>query len=210
MLSQIRPAASLIALFTLLCGVVLPLAFTGLGALALPYQSGGSLIVRNGKVIGSAIIGQNFVSDKYVHGRPSALMGADPKDSTKQIPTPYDAGESGASNLAPTSKALIDRVKADVAKLGTTPVPGDAVTTSGSGLDPDISPEAALLQVARVAKARGVTPDAVRAVLAGQVQAPRLGIFGGSLVNVLATNLALDAAFPAAASVSEQAGRSKS
>jgi K+-transporting ATPase ATPase C chain len=122
MLAQIRPAVTLIAIFTLLCGVVFPLAFTGFGAMALPFQSGGSLIMRDGKVIGSAIIGQNFTSEKYFQGRPSALMGADPKDASKQVPTPYDAGESGASNLAPTSKALIDRVTAAVAKFGAAPV----------------------------------------------------------------------------------------
>jgi K+-transporting ATPase ATPase C chain len=199
MVSQFRPAMTLIAIFTLLCGVVFPLAFTELGALALPFQSGGSLIVQNGKVIGSAIIGQNFTSDKYFQGRPSALMGTDPKDASKMVPTPYDASESGASNLAPTSKALVDRVTGDVAKFGAKPVPGDAITTSGSGLDPDISPATATAQVARVAKARHVTAEAVQAVLAQHVEGPSLGFIGGAHVNVLAVNLALDAALPVAA-----------
>jgi K+-transporting ATPase ATPase C chain len=196
MLAQIRPAVTLIAIFTLLCGVVFPLAFTGFGAMALPFQSGGSLIMRDGKVIGSAIIGQNFTSEKYFQGRPSALMGADPKDASKQVPTPYDAGESGASNLAPTSKALIDRVTAAVAKFGAAPVPADAVTTSGSGLDPDISPATASAQIARIAKARAVQPAAVQAILAQHVEGPSLGFIGEAHVNVLTLNLALDAALP--------------
>jgi K+-transporting ATPase ATPase C chain len=198
MLAQIRPAVTLIVMFTLLCGVIFPLAFTGFGAVALPFQSGGSLIERNGKIVGSALIGQNFTSDKYFQGRPSALMGADPKDASKQVPTPYDAGESGASNLAPTSKALVDRVTASVARFGAAPVPGDAVTTSGSGLDPDMSPATASAQVARIAKARGVKPQAVQAVLEQHVDGPALGIFGPPHVNVLILNLALDAALPPA------------
>jgi K+-transporting ATPase ATPase C chain len=198
MLAQIRPAVTLIVMFTLLCGVVFPLAFTGFGAVAIPYRSGGSLIVQDGKIVGSAIIGQNFTSEKYFHGRPSALMGADLKDASKQVPTPYDAGESGASNLAPTSKALIDRVTASVAKFGAAPVPADAVTTSGSGLDPDISPATAAAQVARIARARAVQPAAVQALLAQHIAGPSLGFIGEAHVNVLTLNLALDAAFPAA------------
>ena len=149
----------MILVFTLLTGLAIPLGFVGVGQVAFPFQAGGSLISRNGHPVGSALIGQNFTSDKYFHARPSALMGTDPKDSSKQVPTPYDASESGASNLAPASKALSDRVAGDVAQAGAKDVPGDMVTTSASGLDPDISPESAMLQVARVAPARGLSPD---------------------------------------------------
>ena len=192
MISQFRPALVMILGFTLLTGLAVPLAFVGAGQAVFPFQAGGSLIVRGGRTYGSALIGQNFTSDKYFHGRPSALMGTDPKDSSKQVPTPYDAGESGASNLAPASKALSDRVSADVVAIGARDVPGDMVTTSASGLDPDISPENAALQVARVAKARGMSADAVRAVLARHVDRPELGFVGAARVNVLALNLALD------------------
>ena len=192
MIAQIRPVMVMITLFTLLTGLIFPLGFVEFGKLAFPYQAGGSLIERNGKIVGSALIGQNFTSVKYFHGRPSALTGTDPKDSTKQVPTPYDASESGASNLAPAAKALVDRVTADVAKAGVKGVPGDMVTSSASGLDPDISPANAALQVGRVAKARGMTPGAVRAILAAHTQGPALGFFGGARVNVLALNLALD------------------
>jgi K+-transporting ATPase ATPase C chain len=192
MVSQFRPVIVMIALFTLLTGFVFPLGFVGLGQLALPFQAGGSLIERNGKVVGSALIGQAFTSAKYFQGRPSALMGTDPKDSSKQVPTPYDASESGASNLAPTAKALIDRVTADVAKAGAKPVPGDMLTTSASGLDPDISPENAARQVARVEQARGVPDATIQAVLAAHTDGPALGFIGAPHVNVLALNLALD------------------
>jgi len=192
MLRHLRPVITLLVLFTLVTGVAFPLAFSAAGSLALPFQSGGSLVERNGKVIGSALLGQDFESAKYFHGRPSALMGADPKDSSKQIATPYDAGESGASNLAPTSKALLDRVAADVAHAGVKPVPGDAVTTSASGLDPDISPENAATQVARVAAARGMRPDAVAALVAEHTRGRLLGIIGEPRVNVLELNIALD------------------
>jgi K+-transporting ATPase ATPase C chain len=192
MIAQIRPVVVMITLFTLLTGFIFPLGFVAFGKLAFPYQAGGSLIQQNGKVVGSALIGQNFTSDKYFHGRPSALMGTDPKDSSKQIATPYDASESGASNLAPASKSLVDRVTADVAKVGSPKVPADAVTTSASGLDPDISPENAALQVARVAKARGLPAERVQAVLTAQTQSPALGFLGAAHINVLALNLALD------------------
>jgi K+-transporting ATPase ATPase C chain len=193
MVSQLRPAITLIAIFTLLTGVLMPLGFVGFGKLVMPYQAGGSLIVQNGKVVGSAIIGQNFTSDKYFHGRPSALMGTDPKDSTKQVATPYDASESGASNLAPTSKALVDRVTGDVKAFHGASVPADAVTTSASGLDPHISPENAALQIERVAKARNLSPDAVKRLVDAHTEAPFLGVLGAPRVNVLAINLALDA-----------------
>jgi potassium-transporting ATPase KdpC subunit len=194
MLSQLRPAVSMIAMFTLLMGAALPTGIAGLAGLALPFQAGGSLITKNGKVIGSAIIGQQFTAPKYFWPRPSALMGTDPKDSSKQVPTPYDASESGASNLAPSSKALIDRVTGDVPKYGPGPVPADAVTTSASGLDPDISPENAARQIARVAKARGISADAVRVVVAANTHGRMFGLLGDPRVNVLALNIALDAA----------------
>jgi len=193
-ISQIRPVIVMITLFTLLTGIIFPLGFVGLGKLVFPYQAGGSLIERDGKVVGSALIGQVFTSDKYFQGRPSALSGPDPKDSTKTVGTPYDASESGASNLGPTSKALLDRVNGDLAKAGAKPVPGDMVTSSASGLDPDISPENAARQVARVAKARGVSEDTVLALVAAHTDGPALGFVGMPHVNVLALNLALDAA----------------
>jgi K+-transporting ATPase ATPase C chain len=193
MLAHLRPVVVLITVFTVLTGFVFPLGFTALGSALFPFQAGGSLVQRDGKVIGSEIIGQNFTSEKYFWGRPSALMGADPKDSSKQVATPYDASESGASNLGPTSKALIDRVTGDVAKAGGKNVPGDMVTTSGSGLDPDISPATALRQVARVAKARGLAPARVQALVAAHVEPPALGFIGSPRVNVLELNLALDA-----------------
>ncbi len=194
MISQIRPVLVMITGFTLLTGLAIPLAFVGVGQAAFPFQANGSLISRDGHTLGSALIGQSFTSDKYFHARPSALMGTDPKDSSKQVPTPYDASESGASNLAPASKALSDRVAADVAKAGGTNVPADMVTTSASGLDPDISPENAALQIERVAKARGVSPDVVRALVVSHVAGPELGFVGAPRVNVLALNLALDEA----------------
>ena len=192
MLAQFRPVVVMITLFTVLTGFVFPLGFVAFGKLAFPFQAGGSLIQRDGKVVGSAIIGQNFISSKYFHGRPSALMGTDPKDSSKQVATPYDASESGASNLAPAAKSLVDRVTGDVAKTGSTDVPADMVTTSASGLDPDISLENAALQAARVAKARGMTVDAVNTLVSAQTEGPALGFFGSAHVNVLALNLALD------------------
>ncbi len=192
MLKQLRPAIVLIVIFTALTGVAFPLAFTAVGGALLPFQAGGSLIVRGGKVIGSAIIGQNFTSDKYFHGRPSALMGADPKNPSKQVPTPYDASESGASNLAPTSKSLVDRVTGDVKAYGSHDVPADAVTSSGSGLDPDISPQTAALQVARVAKARHLAEPDVQRVVDAHTDGRYLGFLGEKRVNVLQLNLALD------------------
>jgi K+-transporting ATPase ATPase C chain len=158
----------------------------------LPFQAGGSLLSRDGHVVGSALIGQNFTSDKYFHGRPSALMGTDPRDSSKQVATPYDAGESGASNLASTSKALIDRVHGDLPHYGGTSVPADAVTSSGSGLDPDISPQNAGTQVRRVAQARGIPVAAVQQILSSHIEEPMLGFLGAPRVNVLALNMALD------------------
>ena len=198
MLREIRPAIVFIIALTVITGLIYPLAITGIAGVIFPDQAKGSFIERDGKVVGSALIGQNFVSDKYFHGRPSAISGPDPKDPSKTVPTPYDATNSSASNLGPTSKALSDRVAGDLAKLKAenpnAPVPADLVTTSASGLDPDISPEAALFQVPRVAKARNLPEDKVRELVNGQIAGRLLGIIGEPHVNVLALNLALDAA----------------
>ena len=197
MRSRFRPAASLILLFTLLLGVAFPVALAGLFGAVLPYQASGSLLRRDGQPVGSALIGQDFTGPAWFHARPSALTGTDPKDPSKTIPTPYDASESGASNLAPTSAALIARVKADAAKLGGGRVPADAVTASGSGLDPDISPAFAALQVARVAQARGLPVGQVRGLVAAHTAGRWLGFIGEPRVNVLRLNLALAGVAPA-------------
>ena len=197
-MKHIRPAIVMIIAMTVITGLIYPLAMTGIAQVAFPYQANGSLIEKDGKVIGSALIGQNFTSDKYFHGRPSATTEPDPKDPTKTVAVPYAADNSAGSNLGPTAKALVDRVKDDVAKLHAenpnVPVPQDLVTTSASGLDPDISPAGADFQVPRVAKARGMTEDAVRALVAANTHPRFLGVFGEPHVNVLALNLALDAA----------------
>jgi K+-transporting ATPase ATPase C chain len=196
MLREIRPAIVMLLAFTLITGIVYPFALTGLAKAIFPYQAGGSLIEQNGKVIGSALIGQQFAEAKYFHGRPSATTAPDPKDPSKTVDAPYNAASSGGSNLGPTSKALIDRVKADVAKLKAEnpnmPVPTDLVTTSGSGLDPDISPAGALFQVPRVAKARGLPEQRVRALVESHIKGRTLGFLGEPRVNVLDLNLALD------------------
>jgi K+-transporting ATPase ATPase C chain len=197
MLKQIRPAIVMIIGMTIITGLAYPLLMTGLAQVLFPYQANGSLIVKDGKVIASALIGQNFTSEKYFHGRPSATTEPDPKDPTKTVPTPYAADNSAGSNLGPTSKALVDRVKDDAAKLAAenpnTPIPVDLVTTSASGLDPDITPAAALFQVPRVAKARGVAADRVRQLVEDHIDGRLLGIIGEPHVNVLQLNLALDA-----------------
>jgi potassium-transporting ATPase KdpC subunit len=196
MFKEIRPAIILLIALTLLTGLAYPLAITGLAAIIFPYQSQGSLIERDGKVIGSELIGQAFASDRYFHGRPSATTGPDPADPSKTVPSPYNAANSMGSNLGPTSKVLADRMKQDVDKLkGENPnssVPVDLVTTSGSGLDPDISPEAAYFQVPRVAKARSLAEDRVRQLVAASIEERTLGLLGEATVNVLALNLALD------------------
>jgi K+-transporting ATPase ATPase C chain len=196
MLRQIRPAIVVLVALTLITGLVYPLVMTGIAQLIFPDQANGSLIVRNGKVIGSALIGQDFTSDKYFHGRPSATTAPDPKDPTKTIPAPYNAANSGGSNLAPSNKALIGRVKGDLAKLQKenpgTPVPVDLVTTSASGLDPDISPAAALFQVPRIAKARNLPEDRLRQLVEDNTDDRFLDLLGEPRVNVLELNLALD------------------
>jgi K+-transporting ATPase ATPase C chain len=198
MLKEIRPAVILLLALTLITGLAYPLAMTAIAGVIFPKQAEGSLIERDGKVVGSALIGQEFKDDKYFHGRPSATTMADPADATKTVPAPYNAANSSGSNLGPTSKALNDRVKEDVDKLKAEnpamPVPVDLVTTSGSGLDPDISPEAALFQVPRVAKARNMPEDRVRQLVADKTEGRLAGFLGEPRVNVLALNLALDAA----------------
>ncbi len=192
-MNHLRPAIMLVVLFTLLTGIALPLGFVGLAGAVMPFQAGGSLVVRDGKVVGSALIGQNWTGDKYLQGRPSATTAPDPADASKTVPAPYNAASSGASNAGPTSKGLIERVTADVAKMGGSPVPGDALTTSASGLDPHISPAFAALQVARIAKARGLTVAQVQAAVDAGTEGRLLGLIGEPRVNVLAVNLALDA-----------------
>jgi K+-transporting ATPase ATPase C chain len=198
MLKEIRPAIIVLVVLTLLTGLVYPLAMTAIAGVIFPKQAQGSLIEREGKVVGSALIGQEFKDDKYFHGRPSATTAPDPADATKTIAAPYNAANSGGSNLGPTSRALADRVKEDVDKLKaenpSAAVPADLVTTSGSGLDPDISPEAALFQVPRVAKARNMAEDSVRQLVADYTAGRLGGLLGEPRVNVLALNLALDAA----------------
>ena len=197
MLQHIRPAIVMIVGMTFITGLAYPLAMTGISQVLFPHQANGSLIERDGKVIGSSLIGQNFTSEKYFHGRPSATTDTDPKDSTKTVPAPYNAANSAGSNLGPTSKALVDRVKDDTAKLEAenpgVPVPADLVTTSASGLDPDITPAGALFQVPRVAKARGLSQDVVRQLVEAHTDGRLLGLIGEPHVNVLQLNLALDA-----------------
>jgi K+-transporting ATPase ATPase C chain len=198
MLREIRPAIIILVLLTLITGLAYPLVMTAIAGAIFPKQAQGSLIERDGKVIGSALIGQEFKEEKYFHGRPSATTAPDPADATKTVPAPYNAASSGGSNLGPTSKALNDRIKEDVDKLKaenpSSPVPIDLVTTSGSGLDPDISPEGALFQVPRVAKARNMPVERVRQLVTDNTAGRFAGLFGEPRVNVLALNLALDAA----------------
>ncbi len=194
LLAAIRPAIVLIVAFTALTGLALPLAFVGAGQAVLPGQANGSLIERDGKVVGSALIGQVFTADKYFQARPSATTDTDPADSTKQVPAPYNAAASLASNMGATNKDLSARVKDAVAASGPAPVPADAVTTSASGLDPHITPANAARQVTRVAAARQLPEERVRALLTEATEGRLLGVIGEPRVNVLRLNIALDAA----------------
>ncbi|MGH7033667.1 MAG: potassium-transporting ATPase subunit KdpC [Stellaceae bacterium] len=199
MLREIRPAILMIVVLTIITGLAYPLGMTGLAQLLFPHQANGSLIEKDGRVIGSALIGQNFVSEKYFHGRPSATTEPDPKDPTKTVPVPYAADNSAGSNLGPTSQALVDRVKADAGNLvaeNDAPIPVDLATASASGLDPDITPAAAAFQAARVAKARNLPIDRVQALVNSYTQRRWLGILGEKRVNVLKLNMALDALPP--------------
>jgi K+-transporting ATPase ATPase C chain len=200
MLQHTRPAIVMLALFTLLLGLAYPLAITGIAGVAMPAQAGGSLVRKDGTVIGSALIGQDFTSARYFHGRPSATSAPDPKDASKTIDAPYNAANSSGSNLGPTSRKLVDRVTSEVADLRAQglagPVPADAVTTSASGLDPAISPAFARAQVARVAQARGLGAEQLQALVDGNTAGRLFGILGEPRVNVLRLNLALDALRP--------------
>jgi K+-transporting ATPase ATPase C chain len=198
MLKEFRPAIVILIALTLITGLAYPLAITGIAQVLFPYQANGSMVERDGTVVGSALIGQVFTDDKYFHGRPSATNTPDPNDPTKNVDAPYNAANSGGSNLGPTSKMLADRLAADVDKLKaenpSMAVPVDLVTTSGSGLDPDISPAAALFQVPRVAKARNMPEDRVRGLVDQHTKGRLFGLLGEPRVNVLALNLALDGA----------------
>jgi len=195
-LRLVRSAIVVLVALTVITGLIYPLAMTGIAQVLFPKQAQGSLIERNGTVVGSKLIGQVFESDKYFHGRPSATTAPDPNDSTKTVPAPYNAANSGASNLGPSNKALIDRVQGDMDKLKqqnpSTPIPADLVTTSASGLDPHISPEAALFQVPRIAKARNLPEDRIRQLVTDHTEERFLGLLGEPRVNVLLLNLALD------------------
>jgi len=197
MMKHARPAVMMIVCMTVLTGLVYPLAMTGIAQVLFPWQANGSLVMKDGKVIGSALIGQNFTGEKYFHPRPSATTEPDPKDPTKTVSVPYAADNSSGSNYGPTQKDLIERVKGDAAALAKenpgTPIPVDLVTTSASGLDPDITPAGAMFQVPRVAKARGLPVNQVQALVEAHVDGRTLGVLGEPHVNVLALNMALDA-----------------
>lgn len=196
MLAHLRPAIMMIILFSALTGLAYPLAITGIAQLVFPGKANGSVIERDGKIAGSALIGQNFTSDRYFHGRPSATSAPDPADPSKTVDAPYNAANSSGSNLGPTSKKLVDRVISAIEagfEAGYSDVfAADAVTTSASGLDPHISPQFALAQVPAVAKARNLEESRVRALVEMQIEPRFGGLIGEPRVNVLLLNLALD------------------
>lgn len=196
MLKEVRPAIVFIIALTVITGLIYPLVMTGIAGVIFPYQAQGSLIEKDGKVIGSELIGQPFANDNYFHIRPSATLGPDPNDPSKTTGVPYNAVNSMGSNLGPTNKALIERVKAEADRLKaenpSATIPIDLVTTSGSGLDPDITPEGAYFQVPRIAKARNMPENTLRELVAEHIQGRTLGLFGEPRVNVLELNLALD------------------
>jgi K+-transporting ATPase ATPase C chain len=198
MLKELRPALVLIVMFTVITGLIYPFVITGIAQVAFPHQANGSLVVKDGNVVGSELMGQPFSTDNYFHGRPSATVAPDPADSSKTVDAPYNAANTSGSNLGPTSKTLIERVTKDVEERKSqnpnAKVPTDLVTASGSGLDPHISPEAALFQVPRVAKARNLPEDRVRQLVNERIEGRVLGVLGEPRVNVLALNLALDRA----------------
>ena len=197
MLKEIRPAIVMILLMTVVTGFVYPLAMTGIAGAVFPHQAGGSLIEKDGKVLGSELIGQNFAKPGYFHGRPSATSDVDPKDPAKTVPAPYNAANSSGSNAGPTSKSLAERVQEDIKALKeenpNAPIPIDLVTTSASGLDPHISPAAAMFQVPRVAKERGIAEEKLRELVRLNTEGRLLGLIGEPRVNVLRLNMALDA-----------------
>jgi K+-transporting ATPase ATPase C chain len=192
MTAYLRPALVLLGAFSLLTGAAYPLAVTGVAQAVLPFQANGSPVLKDGAVIGSALIGQSFAAENYFHGRPSATAAADPQDPAKTVESPYNAANSTGSNLGPSSAALKQAITERVAALGGGAQPADLVTASGSGLDPHISPQAALVQIGRVATARGLAEDRLRQLVQAQVEPPLLGVLGEPRVNVLALNLALD------------------
>ena len=195
-MQHLRPAIVLLVLFTVLTGILYPLAITGIAAVSLPTQAGGSLLMRDGAIVGSDLIGQNFADPRYFHGRPSATSAPDPADATKTVDAPYNAANSGGANLGPTSQKLLDHLKGDgqawTERTGSTSVPGDAITTSASGLDPHVSPQTALAQVSAVSTARHLPVETVRKLVYDTVETPLFGFLGEARVNVLRLNLALD------------------